>query len=217
MHFDPLVSRRRRQDPLFLLRRRIADFDVEHEAIELRFGKRVGAFLLDRILGGDGEERLGEVERLTANGHLPFLHRLQQGGLRFGWRAVDFVRQQDVGEDGALDEAELPFPLFIFVQHVGARDIGRHQIGGELHALETDVKNPGERADHQGLRQPGDTFQQAVSARENRREQLFHHVLLADNHLLQFELHQLPIMDEFLEQIAQAARLACRHVMSCPL
>ena len=88
-------------------KRRIIDLDVEHEAVELGFRQRIGPFLLDRVLRGDDEERVGQIVRLLAGGHLAFLHRLQQGGLRLRRRAVDLVGQHDVGEDRALDEAEL--------------------------------------------------------------------------------------------------------------
>src|SRR5262245_30853247 len=37
--------------------RRIADLDLEHEAIELRLGQRIRALLLDRVLGREHEER----------------------------------------------------------------------------------------------------------------------------------------------------------------
>ena len=39
----------------------IIDLDVEHEAVELRFGQRIGSFLLDRVLRGDDEERIGQL------------------------------------------------------------------------------------------------------------------------------------------------------------
>ena len=55
---------RRKNLPL-LLGRRILDDDVEHEPIELRFGQRVGAFLLDRVLGREHEQRPVEVEPHT--------------------------------------------------------------------------------------------------------------------------------------------------------
>jgi hypothetical protein len=35
----------------------VVDHDVEHEAVELRFGQRIGAFHLDRVLRGQHEER----------------------------------------------------------------------------------------------------------------------------------------------------------------
>ena len=36
--------------------------DVEHEAVELGFGQRVGALHLDRVLGGEDEEGLFETD-----------------------------------------------------------------------------------------------------------------------------------------------------------
>ena len=50
-------------DLLFFLVRRIADAQLEHEAVELRFGQRVRAFLLDRVLRGEHEERMRQVVR----------------------------------------------------------------------------------------------------------------------------------------------------------
>ena len=37
--------------------REVVHHDVEHEAIELRLGQRIGAFLLDRVLRREHEER----------------------------------------------------------------------------------------------------------------------------------------------------------------
>ena len=34
----------------------VVDVDLEHEAVELGLGERIGAFLLDRVLGGEDEE-----------------------------------------------------------------------------------------------------------------------------------------------------------------
>ncbi len=44
---------------LLLLERGIADPDIEHEPVELGLGQGIRALLLDRVLGGDHEERLG--------------------------------------------------------------------------------------------------------------------------------------------------------------
>ena len=80
----------------------IVDEDVEHEAVELGLGQRIGAFLLDRVLRGQHEERLGQRCRVPPDGDLVLLHRLQQRRLRLGRRAVDLVGQDHVGEDRAL-------------------------------------------------------------------------------------------------------------------
>ena len=81
---------------------RVADHDVEHEPVELRFGQRIGPLLLDRVLGRQHEERVGQLVPLAADGHLPLLHRLEQRRLGLGRGAVDLVGQHDVGEDRAL-------------------------------------------------------------------------------------------------------------------
>ena len=47
--------------------------------------------MFDRVLGGQGHERRREFERFAIDGHLPFLHHLEQRSLGLGRRAVDLV------------------------------------------------------------------------------------------------------------------------------
>ena len=49
----------------------------------------------------------GQIVGSPAAGGPAFLHGLEQGRLGLGRRAVDFVGQQEVGEDGAGHELEL--------------------------------------------------------------------------------------------------------------
>ena len=55
----------------------IANFDVQHETVQLRFGQRIRSFLLDGVLRREHEER--QVQRIgrAAGGDLVFLHRLR--------------------------------------------------------------------------------------------------------------------------------------------
>ncbi len=48
------------QHLLLLLEGRVADLELEQEAVELGLGQRVGALVLDRVLGGDHDERIGQ-------------------------------------------------------------------------------------------------------------------------------------------------------------
>ena len=80
---------------------------LEHEAVLLGFGQRIGAFLLDRVLRGQHEERIVELVADAADGDLPLLHGFEQGGLGLGRRAVDFVGQDHVGEQRPFEELEL--------------------------------------------------------------------------------------------------------------
>jgi hypothetical protein len=38
-----------------------------------------------------------------------------------------------LAKDRPLDEAKAALAMRILLQHLGAQDIGRHQVGGELH------------------------------------------------------------------------------------
>ena len=117
---------------------------------------------------------------VLAGRHLAFLHRFEQSGLGFRRRAVDLVGEDDVGEDRAVDEAELA-PAAALVQHHRAGDVRRHQIRGELNALETDVENLADRGNHEGLGETRHADQQTVAAREDGGEDLLDHFVLPDN------------------------------------
>ena len=80
---------------------RVPDDDLEHEAVDLRLGKRVRALRLDRVLRRHDEERLGDGKRVVPDRDLALLHDLEQRGLDLRGCAVDLVREQEVAEDGA--------------------------------------------------------------------------------------------------------------------
>ena len=132
-----------------------------------------------------------------ADGDLPLLHGLEQGGLRLGRRAVDFVGQDHVAEQRPFEEAEIADPrAAILLDHVGAGDVGRHQVRRELNAAEAEIQRPAERADHERLGQARHAFQQAMAAAEERDQQLLDHLALADDDLAQ-------LVDDFLPGGAQ--------------
>ena len=92
-------ARHQVQDLSFFLARRITDLQLQHEAIDLRFGQRIGAFLFDRVLRREHEERFFQFESLFADRDLLFLHRFEQRALHLGRRAIDFVGEHQVGEN----------------------------------------------------------------------------------------------------------------------
>ncbi len=196
------MPRGRGKNPLLFVQAGIIDLDVEHKAVELCFGKRIGSFLLDRVLRGDGEKRIGQgISRLTDR-HFPFLHRLQERGLGFGGCPIDFVSEQDIREHRSFDEAEAASAMFVFFQHVRARDVRGHEVGRELDAFEIEVKNLRQRANHQSLRQPRHAFEQTVAPRENGGKDLFDDFVLTDDDLLQLLLHDQPMLTKVLENVA---------------
>ena len=99
-------------------------------------GNGVRPLVFNGILRGQHGQNLGQLVRHAVDADLTFLHGLQQGGLCLGWSAVDLVRQNDVGEQGAGSEPEL---RCLGLEDVDARDIGRHEIGCELDSREPPV------------------------------------------------------------------------------
>ena len=145
----------------------IAELDREQEAVELRFGQRVGADLLDRVLRGDHEERLGQRARLAVHRHLALLHRLEQRALRLRRGAVDFVGEHDRVEDRARVEAER---LRALVEDRHAEHVGRQQVARELDARVLEAERRRERLGERRLADAGDVLDQQVAAREQARE-----------------------------------------------
>ena len=107
------------------------------------------------------------------------LHRLEQRRLRLGRGPVDLVGEHDVGEDRSLDEAEgAPARGQVFLDDLGAGDVARHEIGGELHPIEGEVERLGHGRDHERLGQAGHPDQQRVSAGQDGGDDPFHDVFL---------------------------------------
>ena len=165
---------------LFLAR--VIDLDEEHEAIELRLGERIRPLLLDGVLRGEHEERLLEARRLADHRHLLLLHRLEHRRLRLRRRPVDLIGEDDVGEHRAGDEAELAPPAGRLLKDVGAGDVHRHQIGGELDPAELQRHRLGEPADEECLGEAGNTDKEGVAAGEEADREPFDRVGLADDH-----------------------------------
>ena len=89
------------------LHARIAQAEADQEAVELGLGQRKRAFVVDRVLRGDHQERRLELVRRAVDRDAALGHRLQQRRLRARRGAVDLVGQHDLGEDRAGAELEL--------------------------------------------------------------------------------------------------------------
>ena len=71
----------------------------------------------------------------------------------------------------------------VLLEDLRAGDVGGHQVGRELDAVEAEVQDPGQAADQQGLGQAGHAHQQHVAAGEEGDQHLLDHLLLADDDL----------------------------------
>jgi len=149
------------------------------------------------------EERLGQRDRLSVEGDLTLVHRLEKRRLRSRAGAVDLVREEDVGEDGALSQDELALALVV---DADAEDVAREEIARELHAPQIAADRLGESASQRGLAHTGDVLDEQVSARQQRHQRELDRLVLA----FQRGLDCLPQRLE-LGKLLGDARRGCRH------
>jgi hypothetical protein len=183
---------------------RVADRQLQHEAVALRLRQRVGALVLDRVLGGDDHERHPEVVGDAVHRHLPLLHGLQQGGLGLGGGAVDLVAEDDVGEDRPRLELEVT-PLLVVDADAG--DVRRQQVGGELDAADRAVDRPGQRLCQHGLADAGNVLDQQVPLGQQGDQRQADHLGLALDHPLDVD----PDLVEGGGEVVHATRLWARR------
>ncbi len=151
--------------------------DVEEEAVELGLGQREGALVLDRVLGGDDHEGVGQRPGGAAGGDLALGHRLEEGGLDLGGRAVDLVDEDEVVEERAGEEVEA---ALVGAEDLGAGHVGGHQVGRALDAGEVGVEAGGQGLDGAGLGEAGRALDEQVPAGEDADGEALDEPLVAD-------------------------------------
>ena len=85
---------------------RVPERRLEQEAVDLGLGQGERALELDRVLGGQHHERLGQRMGHPVHGDLTFLHGLQQSGLGLRWGPVDLVAEYHIVEHRPGSEVE---------------------------------------------------------------------------------------------------------------
>jgi hypothetical protein len=166
---------------------RIADLDCHQEAIELRLGQRVGADLLDGVLRGDDEKRVGQLARLAVLRHLPLFHRLHQRALRFRRRAVDFVGEHDRVEDRAGMEPER---ARLGVEDRHAEHVGGKKVARELHARVLESQRCRKRLGERRFADAGNVLDQQMAAGEQTRKGELERLALADDDSVELREHR---------------------------
>jgi hypothetical protein len=146
---------------------RVAELDPDHEPVELRLRQRIGAGVLGRVLGGDDQERAGELVGLLIDRDPSFLHRLEQARLRLRRCPVDLVDEDDVGEDRPWMELEHRLAL---VEDHRPGHVGGEHVGGALDPRELRLHRARQRSRQGGLADPGVILDQDVAAGDQGHE-----------------------------------------------
>ena len=161
--------------------------------------------MFDRVLGGDDVEMTTQRVIRAVDRDRSLIHRLQQGGLGLGRRAVDLVRQQDVGEDRPLHEPEC---IGAEIEQIGAQDIARHQVRRELDTPEIERKSRGETAREEGLCRTRRPFQEHMATRKDGDQQLINNPVLAMDRLTDFRAQRLGALGELFKGEGHASSRA---------
>lgn len=151
---------------------------VQHEAVQLRLGQGVSAFVLNRVLCGHHQKQPGQRVSGQADADLVLAHGLQQRGLHLGRGAVDFVGQHQVVKQRAALELEA---AFFGAVDVGAGQVGGQHVGGELHTLEFTFQALRQRLDGARFGQAGWPFHQQVAVGQQGHQQALNQLVLAQD------------------------------------
>ena len=154
----------------------VADRHPHEEPVELGLGQRVGALVLDRVLGGDDHERRRQRVGHAVDGDLVLGHGLEQRGLGLGRGPVDLVGQHDVVEHRPGPEVE---GVVAPVPHREAHHVGGQQVGGELHPAEAALDRRGQRLGQVGLAHARDVLEQQVALGHQAQQHQLDDVALA--------------------------------------
>ena len=78
---------------------------------------------------------------------------------------------------------------------LSSRDVGRHQVGRALHACPLQAQRGGQRLGEMGLAETGQSLDQDMARREDRRDEVADELLLADDDALEqrAQLEQLTV------------------------
>ena len=162
---------------------RIAHGETHCETVELCFRKRIGTDVTGRVLGCDIHERVGNAVGRTVNRNLRFFHCFEKRGLRLRGSTVDFVREENVRHNETFTEFEF---FLLTVVYVEAGDVGCHNVGGELCAVEVEAGCLGKSRRDGGFTGARYVFNQNVTAGEHCRNEKHDFVMLTDDDLLYF-------------------------------
>src|SRR5690606_712354 len=136
---------------------------------------------------------------------LTLLHGLEQGRLCLRAGAVDLVTHDDVGEDRARFELELP-PVPVIDADAG--DVRGQQVGSELDPVERAVDRPRDGFGEMGLPDPGDVLHENMALGDESQQHELDDLAFALDDGLHVGGDSVETLSEALDSIGQAATSA---------
>jgi hypothetical protein len=116
---------------------------------------------------------------LAHDGDTALLHGFEKSGLSLGGSAVDFVGEDEVGEEGAGLEDEAATGVGL-LEHGIACDVAGEEIGSELDAFGIEPEGLRQAFDEFGFAEAWEAFEENVAAGEEAGEDVFDESVLAE-------------------------------------
>ena len=99
-----------------------------------------------------------------------------------GCAAVDLIGQKNLRKDRAGKKRKSALALIVLGKNIRTGDIRRHQVGGELDAIEFQIKGGGQCFDEGGFSQTGDAFKENVAAGKEGHQKTVDDIGLANDY-----------------------------------
>jgi hypothetical protein len=154
----------------------IADGQPHEEPVQLALGERVGAVVLQGVLGRHHQEGPRELERPVLDGDRALLHGLEKPALSARGRPVDLVRQNDLAEDRPSSKIQRTRGRIV---DRPSQHVGREKIAGELDPAEGETEGASQGMRQGRLAHPGDVLEQDMTACQQGRQGEPDHLVLA--------------------------------------
>ena len=167
----------------------VAEAQAAQEAVHLGFGEGIRAVEIGWVLRRYHEKRTWHRPADAFEGGLVFAHHLEECRLGARGCPVDFIGEDDIGEDRALAELEGAVGRSV---NGTAGDVGRQQVRGELDPPECPVDGPCHGFGEGGLAGAGDVFEQDMASTEQGEQCMQGFGVLAAQHPVQV----VPVLGE---------------------
>jgi hypothetical protein len=148
------------QHAAFFVGGKIAEAGLKEKAIQLRFGQRKGAFILDRVLCCQDQEGARQHARHTIDRDLALAHTFQERCLGTRGGAVDLVGEENVGKGGTRDKLKLSCLLVI---DADTCDVAGQEVGRALQAAEVCIETQRQRTSQHRLADARHIFEQDMA------------------------------------------------------
>ena len=113
-----------------------------------------------------------------------------------GGRTIQLVGEQQMREHGPFLKREVPLAgAVILLENLGAENVARHEIGGELNAPKLERERLAEDPHEQCLAESGHTLEQAVPTREQSDQELLDGLILTDDDARDLAAHARELVE----------------------